>query len=250
MEGFKAAYLNEMDKLLKKKKIFAAAIIAVISVVIGQLAVTFINSGFGIRFTGGTGFPIALLSVFEYTILPLFTAFVCIDMFCTEFASNTMKITLTRPVSRLAVFSSKVSCIATFILANLIFMMIISTVTGLVFNAHTGGFGRLVKIFLSYIVTFFPVFALALMVVFLSNMFRGGLLVFFISIIIFLALNFLSIFYSRYSSFFITSSLDWYNQWISDKPDIFKMLRQFLILAGCSIMFYTAGYYLFEKKDL
>jgi len=250
MGGFKAAFYNEMDKLFKKKKIFAAAILSILSVIVGQIAVTSIKHGLGLRVTGSTEFPIAVLSVFIYTILPLFTAFVTIDMFNGEFSSNTMKITIARPVSRLGVFTAKVLSIAVFIIINLGFIMVLSVLTGLIFNVSSSSFKGFLRVFLSYIVTFPPVLVFSLLIVILSNIFRGGLSVFFLSVVAFLGFNFLDVFFPSYSSFLITSTFDWYTLWISDSPNIFKIIRQFLIISGCGIMFFTAGYYLFDRKDL
>jgi ABC-2 type transport system permease protein len=84
----------------------------------------------------------------------------------------------------------------------------------------------------------------------LSNIFRGGLAVFFLSIIVFIGFNFLGIVFSNYSSFFITSMFNWYTLWISETVNVFKIFRQILIMSGCGIMLFTAGYYLFDRKDI
>ncbi|SDC15519.1 ABC-2 type transport system permease protein [Paenibacillus sp. UNCCL117] len=250
MGGFKAAFLNEAVKMLKKKKLIAAAILSILAVVIGQVAVTVIKHGLGLRVVGSTEFPLVVLSIFAYTILPLFATFVAIDMFSGEFSSNTMKITLTRPVTRLGVFSAKVLNLAAFIMGNLLFVMVLSLLAGFLFNMTSVSFIGIVRVVLSYIATFLPIFVFSLLVVLLSNMLRGGLAVFFLAILAFLALNVLGIVFSGYSSFFITSMFDWYTLWISETINAFKILRQLLIMSGCGIMLFTAGYYLFDRKDI
>ena len=174
---------------------------------------------------------------------------VAIDMFSGEFSSNTMKITLTRPVSRLGVFAAKILNIAFFILINLAFVMLLTSLTSLVFNRTSVSIIGVTRILISYSTAFLPVFVFSLFIVVLCNVFRGGLTVFFLSVITFIGLYFLGALFSKYSSFFITSMFDWYRLWISDSPNIFKIIRQFLILSGCGIMFFTAGYYLFDRKD-
>jgi ABC-2 type transport system permease protein len=250
MEGFKAAFINESVKLLKKKKIIAAAILSILAVLIGQIAVTAIKHGLGLRVVGSTEFPIVVLSIFTYTILPLFATFVAIDMFNGEFSSNTMKITLLRPVSRFGVFSAKVLNIGLFIFANLMFVMVLSLLAGFIFNPASASLLGIVKVFLSYASTFLPVFVFALLVVLLSNVLQGGLAVFFLSVIIFIGFTFMGIMFSSYSSFFITSMFGWYSLWISETINVFKILRQVLIMSGCGIMLFTAGYYLFDSKDI
>lgn len=250
MAGFKAAVTVEMYKLIKKKKIFVAVVLSIIAVIIGQAALLAIKGGLGLKVAGSAEFPIVVLTIFMYTILPLFTAMIAIDMFSGEFSSNTMKITLTRPVSRFGIYSAKVLNIALFIMANLIFIMLLATTAGLIFNRAASEPISFGKVLISYLTAFLPVFILSLFVVMLSNILKGGLSVFFLSVLTFIGLNFLEVAFSRYSSFFITSMFGWYRLWISDAPNVFKIFRQFLIMSGCGIMFFTAGYYLFEKKDL
>ncbi|WP_274364059.1 ABC transporter permease [Paenibacillus thermotolerans] len=250
MEGFKAAYINETVKLLKKKKIIAAAVLSILAVLIGQVAVTAIKHGFGLRVVGSAEFPLVVLSMFSHTILPLFATFAAIDMFNGEFSSNTMKITLMRPVSRFGVFSAKVLNLASFIIANLAFFMALSVLAGVIFNPSSAGLSDFARIVLSYGATFFPVFVFSLLVVLLSNVIRGGLAVFFLSILIYIGFTFAGIVFSGYSSFLITSMFDWYTLWISETVNWYKIVRQLLIMSGCGIMLFTAGYYLFDRKDL
>ncbi|MDR6883253.1 ABC-2 type transport system permease protein [Bacillus sp. 3255] len=250
MAGFKAAFVNESVKLLKKKKLMAAAILSTLAVIIGQIAVTTIKHGLGLRVVGSVEFPIVVLSFFTYTILPLFAIFVAIDMFNGESSSNTMKITLLRPVSRFGVFSAKVLNLALFIAGNLLFVMILSLLAGFIFNPSSASLVGVFKVIVSYGLTFFPVFVFALIVVLLANVIQGGLAVFFLAILVFIAFNFFGIMFSSYSSFFITSMFDWYILWISETINWLKIVRQVLIISGCGIMLFTTGYYLFDRKDI
>lgn len=250
MAGFKAAFVNESVKLLKKKKMMAAAILSILAVIVGQIAVTTIKHGLGLRVVGSVEFPIVVLSFITYTLLPLFAIFVAIDMFNGESSSNTMKITLLRPVSRFGVFSAKVLNLALFIAGNLLFVMLLSLVAGFIFNPSSASLAGIMKVILSYGLTFFPVFVFALIVVLLSNVIQGGLAVFFLSILLFIIFNSLGIVFSSYSSFFITSMFDWYTLWISETINVFKILREILIMSGCGMMLFTTGYYLFDNKDI
>lgn len=250
MAGFKAAFLNEAVKMLRKKKLIAATLLSILAVVIGLVAVTLIKHGLGLRVVGSTEFPLVVLSMFSYSILPLFATFVAIDMFNGEFSTNTMKITLTRPVTRFGVFSAKVLNIALFIAANLLFVMVLSLAAGFLFNMSSFSLIGMIRVILSFLATFLPVFVFSLLVVCLSNLLRGGLAVFFLSVIIFVGFTFLGIFFSGYSSFFITSMFDWYTLWISESVNVLKIIRQLLIMTGWGMMLFAAGYYLFDRKDL
>lgn len=250
MAEFRASFINEVEKMLKKKKIVVAVIISIITIILSQLITTGVRYGFGFRFTDGNYFPKLVLTVFVNSVLPLFTALVAIDIFTGEFSHNTMKIAFLRPVSRFKLYSAKISAIAFFVVVNLMIVMLLSTITGFIFNPTPLTIMGILRIILSYVVTLLPVMVLALVIVFFSNVFKSGTAVFFLSIILFLVFKALELVYSQYNSLFITTMLDWFKLWNMDTLPMLKLLREFLIMAGCAIMFFTAGFYLFDKKDL
>jgi len=250
MDVYKAVIVNEIEKIYKRKKAIAIIIISFLAIIAGQLIVIGTRSGWGLGVVGGAQFSLLVLDVFNNSILPLFTALAAIDMFTGEFSHNTMKITLTMPVSRFKVYLGKITAIAFFILVNLLIIMLMSLLAGILFNPSDGMIREIPNIIVSYIVSAIPMLVLALMIVFFANLLKSSTSVFFIAILVFLACKVLGIAFPKYSSFFITSLLDWYKLWIASSLPFFKLLREFLMMAGYAIIFFTAGFYLFEKKNL
>jgi len=250
MGGFKTTVINEIEKMYKKKKMTVILIISVAVIAIGKLiSVGMSTVGVGV-FKESTVFPISVLSVLANTLLPLFTTLVAIDLFSGEFSHNTIKITLTRPVSRFKLFSAKITAIAFFVLLNLLAVMILSTIVGFICNFSSITFIGIIRIIISYIVTLIPIMILALAVVFLSNILKSGSAVFFLSIMLYIISYAMGKIFSQYSILLITSMLDWHVHWVSDIMLVTKILREFLTMLGYGIIFFTAGFYLFDKKDL
>lgn len=249
MAVFQAALVNELEKLYKKKKVLVAVLLSLAIIVVGQLAIVLVRSGFGLRGAGSVEFPMLVLAVVVNTVLPLFTALVTIDIFSGEFSQNIMRITLTRPVSRFKLFTAKITAIALFILANLLLLLFFSVLAGFLFNANSATFGAFVRTVLSYLVTSLPMFVLALGIVLLANIFKSGVSVFFASILAFLVLKVLGMAFSQYSSLFVTPLLDWYNLWLASSIPLGKIVRQLLIMLGYVIILFTAGFYLFDNKE-
>jgi len=247
MQPLKAVYINELFKISKKKKINAGLVLSVISVVAAAVAVYIINSFAGIRVTGSSEFSIMVLTVLSYTLFPLFTAFVSIDLFAGEFVDNTIRLILTRPASRFKIFLGKTLAIATFIIANLFFVMILTIIASLIIN----GFAiNIPRIFLSYVMAFFPVFIFALVVVLVSNISKGATSAFMLSVFVFLLFNGLCLLLPAVKSFLFTSAIDWYRLILGSYINFSKIFRIFLVLLGYGIMLFGAGYYLFEKRDI
>lgn len=249
MTAYKTAVINEIEKLYKKKKALVALIISLAVIVLGQLAVVGIRTGFGIRGAGSVEFPILVLSVVVNTILPLFTALVAIDCFSGEFSHNLMRVTLTRPASRLKIYAAKVTAIAVFILANLLILMVFAMLAGFLFNANSASLEAVARTVLAYVISLFPLLTLALGIVLLTNVLKNGTSVFFIAIIAFLATKAFGIFFSQYASLLITTQLEWYNLWLANSIPLSKIIREFGLMLGYSLMFFAAGFYLFDKKE-
>lgn len=249
MGGFKVTLINELEKLSKKKKGIVAVILSLIIIIAGQFMLVGLRKGFGLRGAGSGEFPILVLSVVVNSILPLFTALVAIDTFSGEFSQNTMKISLTRPVTRLKFFTAKLSAVMIFVLVNLLLVMVLSTIVGILFNTNSFTLQSMLRIIVSYLVTTMPMLVLALVIITLANVFRSGISVFFVSILIFIAFKAFGIVFSRYSGLFFTSMLDWYNLWLMNTLPLSKIFREFFLMCSYVIILFTGSYYLFDKKD-
>lgn len=224
-------------------------ILALFFIVVGQIFISLVRNNFGVQGVSSNEFPFLILSIIVNTLLPLFVALITIDSFSGEFSKNTMKIVLTRPVSRLKLFSAKIVSICIFIFSILMLTMIFSIVSGLIFNSNSFNFIGIFEIILSYIVTLFPMIILCLMIVLFTNIVKSEVGVFFLSILVFIALKALGIFFSNYSGILFTSTFGWYNLWIMDTLPVFKIFREFMLLLSYGIILFTAGYFLFDRKD-
>lgn len=247
MQIIKSVFINEIFKISKKKKITAALIFSVLSVIIAAIVEYSLNNFAGIRVTGNSEFSILILTILIYSLFPLFTTFICVDMFAGEFADHTIKFTLTGPASRSKVFLGKILAIAAFIIFNLIVVMIFSIVASLFLNNNLP---NLLKILVSYIMAFLPIFIFALASVLISNITRGPTSAFMLSIFIFLVFIGLNLVFPQIRSFLFTSFFDWFRLILGNYINYSKILRIFFILLGYGIMLCAAGYYLFEKKDI
>ena len=247
MQNLKAAYQNELFKISKKKKLIVAGILSAALLALIGLVLIGLNNITGIGLMSKGEFAILILPFFEYTIIPLFTAFVAIDMFSGEFSNDTIKLTLTRPISRTKVYFSKVLACATFLGAFLVFTMLVAVVVSL-FNGFSAE--SLVKILITYIVTFIPLLVFSLMVMLVSNFSRGSASAFLISVVLFLTFKGLEFAFPIYKSFLFTAGFDWYKLFVGNYFNVSKILRQLLIFAGCGTVFLFGGIWLFDRRAI
>lgn len=248
MDGLKATYQNELFKIRKKKKLIAGSVLSIIAVLIGQVSTTLVNQNLGLLVVNSTDLPLIVLNVMMYSIFPLFVTFLTIDMFNGEYNTNTMKLVLTKPTSRFSIFTAKFLALLTIIALNIVFVMLLSLIIGIAFNFSTVTFIGIVRSIIAYIVSIVPLVVFALFVIILANLVKSGNTVFFLIILSFVLFYVIGVLFHPASSFLFTSMFDWYRLWISDSLHFFKLLRMSLIMIGCSIMLYSIGYSLFERK--
>lgn len=250
MGSFRAAFYAETEKMYRKKKARVIIILSVITIAFVQLFSSVIRSGLGIISSTASGFPLTVLSIFSNTLLPLFTTLVVIDAFTGEFSRNTMKIALTRPVTRFKVYIAKLAAASVFVSANLLIVMLLAFVAAVLFNAETLTVAGILKIILAYTMTIFPIMTLAVVIAFLANIFKSSAIVFFLTIIIYLVTRVLGFVFTTHSSLFVTTSIDWYKLWIADSLPVGNIFKQLVYMMGYILVFFSAGYYIFDKRDL
>lgn len=249
MAVFKAALINELEKFYKKKKALVALILSLTAIILGQLIIVGVRTGFGIRGAGSGEFPILVLSVMIYTVLPLLAALVAIDSFSGEFAHNMIRITLSRPVSRFKIFTAKVIAIGIFILFNLLLIFIFSVITGLIFNHQDMTLAGLGRILLVYMVSLLPLLVLVLGIILLTHILKSGISVFFVAVLLFAAAQVLALLFPQYSSLLISTHLGWYKLWFAHTFPFRVVLREFFLMVGYAVMLFVASFYLFERKE-
>lgn len=245
MQMLKAAFINEIFKISKKKKIVVATILSIGCVFITGLIANGLGL-LGIFLPGGANFSLSILSALNYTLIPLFSAFICIDMFSGEFTNETVKVMITRPASRFKVFSSKVLAAAAFIMANLLFVMCVSLIMSIFVGS---GSTSILKVLLAYVVSFFPLMTFALMVIVIANLAKGSASAFMLSIVVFIACLVIKIPYPNLSGFLFTSSINWHVLFMASNLNVSKIISTLATFIGYSTFFFACGYIIFERKS-
>ncbi len=246
MNSFLSAYKNELYKISKKKKFIAAALLGVLAVVLCGGLSALLNRFGGVGLLYGGEFATGFLPVFEYTLIPLFTIFNAADMFTGEFSSDTIKLTLTRPVTRFKIYSAKVMAAATFLLGFLLYCAAAAIITSFFFGA---GSANTVGALKAYTAAFVPLAVLMLMTVFIANFAKGSGAAFLITVVAFILLKALEFGFPGVKSFLFTAGFDWYKPLLGSYVNFFAVLRRFLVFLGSGVVFFGAGYLLFEKRS-
>jgi ABC-2 type transport system permease protein len=217
---------------------------------VGAALIANFQVNLGIASITAADYPVLILGLFTSFILPLFIFMAAADSFAGEVSANTLKIVLVRPISRFKIYASKHISLAINTLMYLAAAGIASIIAGLFFSVKTGVVQGSFDALLAYAVTAVPFIALTCIAVVISQFTRSGSGALIICILLYLGVKALAFFFPEVSLYSLTSYMDWHSLWLSSSVGVGKLTTIFMFMAACSILFFTAGFYFFDKKEV
>ncbi|TXK76331.1 ABC transporter permease [Paenibacillus sp. N3.4] len=249
MHSLTANVWNETIKIASKKKtIFFLAVLLLLPIIAGLLLAR-LQSGIGIGAITSQDFPILMLGLFTSIFLPLFIFTGAADVFSGEMGDRTMKNTLTRPISRFNVFASKQIALGIYIVLYLFVALLASAISTLLFQ-QVGGLRAVFNWFLAYGSSVVPLLTLSLLAVCLAQFFSSSSSSLTVSILLYLVLKVAAFVIPQLATYSPAAYTDWHLLWIGSSMAVGKISSIFMFLVACSILFFTAGFYVFDKKEI
>lgn len=247
MDSLYANIINELQKLLAKKKIIILLILIVPICFLAAYFITSIQVKLIFISMSSVSFPLMVLSVFTNIFLPLFIFMAASELFSGEIADKTLKLVLTMPISRLKVYISKIVVLSIYIFINLLVLFLISTISALWLNV---GVINIYNVILSYLIDIIPAVILGIFATFIVQFFKSSSSALVSCILVFICLRVAALLNSGLNNNIFTSYLNWYSLWFRGISNILKTGNIFLLMISYGIIFFTLGYYLFDKREV
>jgi ABC-2 type transport system permease protein len=210
-----------------------------------------LQTGIGIAAISTGDFPQLMLGIYTNFFLPLLIFMAAADLFAGEVQDRTLKLTLTRPISRFQVFASKITVLALYALAVLAAALVVSLLSGFALQARSAGLGdALVKAFVSYGIAWVPMIALATAAALLAQFFRSASGALAIAVVLYMAFKGLGLFYPKLAVYSPTFYTDWHQLWINSAVSAGNLLNASTYLLACCILCFTVAFAMFDKRQL
>ncbi|MBU3108041.1 ABC transporter permease [Clostridium gasigenes] len=245
MNNFKGNVINEIQKLFLKKKIMVFLIIMAIVSFLPAFFFSAIKAKLMFIAFDSISYSQMILSIMTNIFLPLFIFMVTSEIFSGEVADKTMKLVLSRPISRFKVFLSKNIAIGIYVVINLIVILIVSIIASVFLKFNMDNIGQTI---LGYIIDIIPALILVLFTSLIAQFFKSSSGVLVSSILIFMGIKVLALFISGLNNISFTSHLNWYSELLSSGK-ILSSVNLMVMLLAYGLIFFTAGFYLFDKKE-
>lgn len=251
MSSLYANILNETQKIFLRRKNMVLLLLSVVITIGVALLVSTVHKGFGIYAVRSVDFPIYILGFFTRIVLPLFVFMWAADIFAGEVAERNLKIVLVRPITRFKVFLSKNLAIgiAIFIILMLVFIFSFISSCFLGISGKELGAGLLEGI-KAYSAALIPMLSLSVAAAFVTQFFKSSSGALTTLIILYITATLLPAVLPQASTVLLTSYVNWHVLWLGSTVAAAKLFYAFMIMLSSSIIFFAAGFYLFDTKDL
>lgn len=190
---------------------------------------------------------IAVLPVITGVLLPLIISLAVADLFTAEQESGSIKALITRPVSRINIFTSKILTVVLYVIIALMLCLVISLVWSVLINGAS--FMTVIEAIISYAVSILPMVPYVLFAVMISQLCKNSSSTVMLTIFGYITVTGLGILLSGISPMVFTSYSGWYKLFIGAAMPITHILNATALLIAYSLIFYAAGTWAFEKRE-
>jgi ABC-2 type transport system permease protein len=238
---------NEWMKLIRKRSTMVFLILSALFPLLIGLAMNILQNRLHFTAFDGESFPLMILSLAVTIYLPLLLALTVSDTFPGEQEKKALSFILVRPISRFKLFTSKILCTAIYLLTLLVILCISSIVTGAIWLENFTVHGLVMGVS-AYILSWFPLMALSLLLVFFVQWLGSSSRAITFSIILYLIMVVLTFLFPVIAAWLPTYDSNWYQRWMNNGISGVVMGRTVYLLSWCSL-FFTLGYYKFTRKE-
>jgi ABC-2 type transport system permease protein len=248
VHSFNAGLKNELRLLLYRKKTVVFMAFSALLPILLAFSLHALQPILGL-IAVSESFPVEMLGMYTLIWIPLFIFLTAADLFPNEIASRTLKLALLRPITRFQVFLAKTTAIGIGIGVLLVVLGFVTFLCSLV-SGQAGTAADWLGVFKAFCAAFVSMMALATVFVFVAQFFKttSGFLIF--SIILYAAAKLAPFLVSSVSAFSPASYTDWHMLWLSSSVSTGKLVTTSVYLFSSCILFFTLGYFIFDKREV
>lgn len=247
MHSLKAGIINELYLLLYRRKTIFFLLASAILPILFAVSLHSLQPFLGLVAVSRS-FPIDMLGLYTMLWIPLFIFLTAADQFPNEVTTRTLKLALLRPITRFQVFLAKMAALVIGIAALLTILGTV-TVASSLFVGDAGSF-QWTDVFKTYFASFISMTALSAMFVFVSQFFNSASGSFAFSIVLYAAAKLAPFFVPSVSAFTPVAYTDWHLLWLNPVVSSGRLITTSLFLGSSCILFFTLGYFIFNRKEV
>lgn len=247
MSRFMFAYKKECFKLLHRKKYIVLVILgALVSIVrYGGTALVTRLSEDSIKLT--SRLSLEMLPFAVEILAPTVILFAVCDLFATELAADTMKVSLLQPVSRFKLLTAKAAAALTAGTVSLFVMFFVNLIIQIVAGNGFSGIGAAFAAYLIDIVPLVGIVFLGITVNLLIGAPAGAAIC---SIAVYAAMKYLGLYTAAANTLLFTAAAKLHQMLLGHILPFGALMCRLGILFGSILILYSVSYIIFDKKNI
>ncbi len=244
LKTIKANSLNEIERLLAKKVTKLFLFFAVLIPLLTKLLVNnlFITEWMALP---AENINFILLDLFLTLLLPLFVFIGATDLFTGDGERGTLF--QVRPISRIELFLSKLMAINILVLFVLLLEWLSVIISSAVFD-KTFHFSTIPLSLGAFCISWFPIIVISAFAIMIALFVNSSVLAISTMIVLYLIMIFIPYLLPNSLYLLPSSYLDWYMHWIGE-VSIRWVFQTVTYLCSSFGLFFSLGYYMFNKKE-
>ncbi|BAU28563.1 ABC-2 type transport system permease protein [Aneurinibacillus soli] len=245
-----ANVINETQKIFLKKKTSVFLFLTAIFPIGMAFIFSLLQNKAGVTLFVGANFPLFILGIGVNFLFPLLIFMMASDIFAGEQGDHTLKIVLTRPITRFNVFLSKNVTVGLLLVIHLVLIFVVSVASGFVLGGTDNVLSSLWEEIKAYAVSFAPMLSLSFAAIFFAQFFKSASSALTTTIVIYLCAKVTPFVFPWLGKLLPFTYTDWYSLWLGHTVGMGNILQPFMYLLSYSILFFVGGFYLFDRKEL
>lgn len=249
MELLKRSTVNELAKLYARKKTIWLLLVALLLPFAGLPVVRQLQNGLGIAGIASDQYAVTILNAMTLFVLPLLIFMTASDMVSGEIGDKTIRSVLSRPVSRTKIYAAKLIALFAHTAGLLLLVFVASEAAAFLLPDARYAAGGMGEAALAYTAAALPLFVLCTAAAWVSLGFKNASGALTVCILLYAAAKGLALVFPSYMVFSPITYMNWHQLWLGGAIPAGRIFAIFSLLLGCGMVFYTTGYYFFDKKE-
>ena len=247
MSQFMLTLNNELYKLRHKKKYYVMLVIGAAVCALRWGGTALISKLTGGQVVIKSNIVIEMLPLFAELIIPIMMIMAAADLISGEYAADTIKADLLRPVTRFKLLLAKSAAVTILGAAALTAFYVICAVIQLLCVGSADNLGITLA---AYIIDIVPLAGVALLAVLVNvcvNNPSGAVL---LSLAVYAVMKYMGYYIAGSESFLFTSYAKWHTLFLGTALPLNVILYKIGIVFGSILILFSVSYIIFDNKDI
>ncbi len=191
--------------------------------------------------------PYSFLNIMTSIICPLISFMLVTDFFTAEQEEGSIRAILIRPVSHFEVFVSKLLVLLAYVGTLLVGTLVIGNIVQLIKGSFS--FELCIDLIVAHGVSLLALLPIVLMAILISQLTRNSSSTFLFSILSYIGIGVIGNLVPGLYSYLFTSYTNWYKLFIGATVPFSNLLMVTGLIGAYSILLFSVGYMLFERRQ-